>query len=135
MADKLNSTQDYGRRFIAGEPLTSIPDRLVSPPPGSDQPAVVMSSLQTRELPLRTAPADIVVGASASVALIAGAGGLPSSTRGFRFIKVTDNVTVSVNGGGPRTVLDRDFYDGFQVNSLQVITDGTGGCILQVWGE
>jgi hypothetical protein len=117
-------------------PGNSIPDAFAVPDliPNPDQPSVIKHSLQVREKRIALFPPDQAIPASSNVTLQRGSG-LPAGCTGFRFISVVANVAVSVNGGGPRTVLDGDMFNGAEVLSLQIQTDATGSCILQTWGE
>lgn len=114
----------------------TIPDDYAVPQwtPNADQPAVIKQSLQVREKRLSIFPADVSVAINSNLLLLPG-GQLPVGCTGFRFIKVVGNVQVSINGGGFRTVQDQDVVSGADVQAVQVVTDGTGTCIFQSFGE
>lgn len=89
-------------------------------PPSSTAPVV------TFETQLSSFPAEITVGASAQVNIP-----IPPRCAQVAFISVTPGTWASINGGGTRTIKDGFIYNG-KILSLDIVTDGTGGCIVQL---
>lgn len=55
--------------------------------------------------------------------------------RGFRLINLVGTVAVDVNGGGLRSVIDKDTWDFVNVTSLRLFVLAGGSITLQQWGE
>ncbi len=89
--------------------------------------------LVTYEKPIREFPEEIVIGASSVTTLRAG-NELPNNCVGMRFIGLTASVVASINGGGTRTILNGDVLNGCEIDSIMIVTDATGGCIVQPVG-
>ena len=89
--------------------------------------------LVTYEKPIREFPEEITIAANSVTTLRAG-NELPNNCVGLRFIGLTASVVASINGGGTRTILNGDTLTGCEIDSIMIVTDGTGGCIVQPVG-
>ena len=89
--------------------------------------------IRTWEAPIVEFPADIVIGPNESRTLVAG-GELPVLCVGFRVVNLIPGCAVSINSGGPRTLLNNDAFSGAEIRSIQIATDSTGSLVLQVHG-
>lgn len=111
--------------------------RLVSAS-GDDQDGPIwrFKGLVTYEKPIREYPGDILipVNAAGSVTTLRSGVDLPTNCVGLRFLSLLPGVTVSLNGGGLRTVLNGDVFSGCEITSLIVFTDAAGTCIVQAVG-
>jgi hypothetical protein len=98
-----------------------------------DAPIYRYGGVLTYEKPITEFFADILIPVASSVALRAG-NELPRNCVGMRFVALIPNVTASINGGGPRTILNGDVLSGCEINSIVVTTDAAGTCIVQPVG-
>lgn len=92
--------------------------------------------LLTYEKPITEWFGDISIpvnAAGSSTSLRAGSD-LPNNCVGVRFMDVTPGVWVSINGQGLRKVFGGDSYGNTEIQSLEIITDATGTCIVQPAG-
>lgn len=87
-------------------------------------------SLSTMEQPIQVFPGDIVVNPG-TVILKKGLE-LPRNCTGFRII-ATGQTVIRVNGGGLRTILSGDTYQGCLIDVLEV-TVSAGTATVQPWG-
>ena len=138
MADRDN------RGFYAG--LPSIPQfeqqgaitpRMISTSVSDeDGPIYRYQGLVTYEKPIREFPADILipVNAAGSVTNLRSGSELPNNCVGVRFISLVAGVSVSINGGGNRTIQNGDTLSGCEINSILIVTDATGTVIVQAVG-
>lgn len=92
--------------------------------------------LVTYEKPIKEFPADIVipVNPAGSTTNLRANSELPNNCVGVRFINLVPGVTVSINGGGSRTVLNGDTLTGCEIDSILIITDATGTVTVQAVG-
>jgi len=60
---------------------------------------------------------------------------LAPAIRGFRLINVVGAVLIDVNGGGTRTVIDRDTWDFVKISSIRLVVPAGASVIFQQWGE
>jgi hypothetical protein len=87
-----------------------------------------LDPVRTLETPLTIFPPDIIVGINSNLSIP-----LPRNCSQIAFISVTPGLAASFNGYGGRTIKDGFVMNGaFQ--SLQVATDATGTCIIQLAG-
>lgn len=89
--------------------------------------------LVTYEKPIREFFGDVNITASSFVTLRAGTE-LPNNCVGLRFINVVPNVTVNINGGGWRTLLNGDVFSGCEIAQIAIQTDAAGSCTVQAVG-
>jgi hypothetical protein len=82
--------------------------------------------IRTFETPYVYFPAEIVVPINSVMQIP-----LPPRCGQIAFINLVPNVVASFNGGGGRTIKDGFVMNGV-FNSLQVATDGTGTCTIQL---
>lgn len=102
----------------------------------TDGPIYRYRGLVTYEKPIIEFPADILIplnAAGSSTTLRAGQE-LPTNCVGLRFIDLTAGVWASINGGGLRKILGNDTFSGCEINSILILTDGTGLCTVQPVG-
>ena len=95
------------------------------------KPQVRYGSMQTYERPLRLFPGDFDIPAG-----VAGIFNVPIADRTVfaRFINVQGafgDVTASINGGGFRKILNLDFFNNTEIDSIQVQVTAVGGCTVQ----
>jgi hypothetical protein len=97
--------------------------------------------LVTYEKPIKEWYPDILipVNAAGSSTTLRSGNELPNNCVGFRVIGTTANpfaggVSVSINGGGLRTVLNGDVYGNTEIDSIVIVTDATGTCTIQPHG-
>jgi hypothetical protein len=92
--------------------------------------------LLTYEKPIIEFFGDVNVAAATQILMMAGAtdNGLPRNCVGVRFINLVPGVIASINGGPFRTILNGDSFQGCEIRSLQVVTDGVGSCTIQAVG-
>lgn len=88
--------------------------------------ARTVDPLRTFETPYVFFPAEIVIGIN-----FTGSIPLPVRCGQIAFINVVPGVMASINGGGGRTIKDGFVYNG-DFRSLDIQTDGTGGCTIQL---
>jgi len=102
----------------------------------STGPNYLYGSLKTYEHPITEFPADVLipVNAAGSITTLSAGLQLPNNCVGVRFISLAGGVTMSVNGGGQRVVLNNDTLSGCRINSLIIFTDATGTVIVQAIG-
>lgn len=85
-----------------------------------------LNPARTFETPLQSFPADIVIGPLTQQII-----NLPERCAQIAFISVIPGLQASINGGGGRTIKDGFVYNG-EFRSLEVLTDATGSCIIQL---
>ena len=93
---------------------------------------------EVRIFPLSQFPGEIVVAGPADVVFTQGGEypyQLAPMIRGFRLINVAGAVMVDVNGGGTRTVIDRDTWDFVKIASIRLVVPAGGSATFQQWGE
>ena len=90
----------------------------------------------TYEKPITEFPGDIIipVNAAGSITSLRAGVDLPNNCVGVRFISLVTGVQASINGQGQRTILNGDVFSGCEINSMVIITDATGSCIIQAVG-
>jgi len=101
-----------------------------------DGPTYRYGGMVTYEKPIREFPADIVipVNAAGSLTNLRSGAELPNNCVGVRFVGLVPGVTVSINGGGSRTVLNGDTLTGCEIDSILIATDATGTVTVQAVG-
>jgi hypothetical protein len=119
------------------EQQREIHNRLVSAS-GDDQDGPIWryKGLVTYEKPITEFTGDIVipVNAAGSSTTLRSGTELPTNCVGVRFISLLPGVFVSMNGGGLRTVLNGDTLTNTEIQSIVILTDATGSCIVQAVG-
>lgn len=90
----------------------------------------------TYEKPIIEFYGDILipVNAAGSTTQIRAGVELPNNCVGVRFINLIAGVTASINGGGLRTILNNDVLSGVEIQSIVLVTDGTGTVTIQSVG-
>lgn len=125
---------EFFRKMPGSGPL--VPQQASVFEQGVDGPNYLFGSLKTYEHPITEFPGDILipVNAAGSVTTLTSGLQLPTNCVGVRFVSLTPNVLISVNGGGQRVCLNGDVISGCRINSLIIYTDGAGTCIVQSVG-
>lgn len=102
----------------------------------SEGPIYRYQGLVTYEKPIVEFGGDISipVNAAGSITALRAGQELPNNCVGIRFLNLIAGVTISINGGGLRTVLNNDVLSGCEINSMIVVTDATGTCTIQAVG-
>jgi hypothetical protein len=93
---------------------------------------------EVRIYPLSQFPGEITLTGPLDVTLTVGGNypyQLAPTIRGFRLISVVGAVLIDVNGGGTRTVLDKDTWDFVKVSSVRLVVPAAGSVIFQQWAE
>lgn len=94
--------------------------------------AFKLRGLLTYEKPVEEFPGDLTFTGPLTVTLRSGLE-LPKNCTGFRLINVTGTTSISINGGGLRTVRDADVVDGSVIATL-ILNITAGACTVQPWG-
>jgi hypothetical protein len=141
MSDNSRNMAFYGGKLSQYQQHRDIPPGMVSSSGQSETqagPNWRFGGMVTYEKPIKEFFADIVVGPNSNITFRNDGKndgtGLPSNCVGLRFIGLTTNVMISINGGGGRTVLNGDVITGSEISILQVITDATGTVTIQSIG-
>jgi len=131
------SPKFYGGLVAQVEGLTALPGGALNSglpgPQGPGSPVFRYGGLVTYEKPILEFPADIIIGASESRSLTEG-DALPRNCVGCRFIDLVGAVYASINGGGPRKILNNDVLSGCELRSLFIATDAASGVTIQAVG-
>ena len=92
--------------------------------------------LLTYEKPITEWYGDILipVNAAGSVTTLRAGTELPGNCVNLRFLALAGGVTMSINGGGKRTVLNLDSIGNTEIKSLIIFTDAFGTVIIQAAG-
>lgn len=113
-----------------------LPDSLVSQTFQEDQSRPAgnrFGAALTYEKPIVEFGADINIGASTEIKLVAGQD-LPCNCVGVRFLALVGTGRISVNGGGYRTIATGDSLQGCEIRTLTVQIDAASSVIVQAVG-
>ena len=128
--------QDGFKSLLVEGVFGAVPDPLVNtgaPNGSAPGPNYMYGGLLTYEKPVKEWTGDIPIGASQDITYQSGVN-LPANTVGFRLISVVPSCVVMINNYPPMTVISGDSFVGLRVDTLRIITDAAGSCILQAWG-
>lgn len=114
-------------------PEENAPIQVQAAPESQEGIPLLHGGVRTWEAPITEFPADIVIGPNENKLLVSG-GELPALCVGFRVVNLIPGAAVSINSGGPRTLLNGDSVTGAEIRSIQVVTDSTGSLVLQAIG-
>lgn len=124
----------YGGQVMQGGSIKDLPPM---PAPGLNMNGPAGNGVvMTYEKPILEFFPDIVVGNNANILLLAGKD-LPRQCVALRVIDLLPGVAgvyCSINGGGPKKLLDRDSFSNVLIRSIQITTDATGSCTIQPFG-
>lgn len=136
--NRFRTMQGYGQLPIPQmDPQGRVSPQLISSSvEPSEGPTYRYDGLVTYEKPIREFYPDIVipVNAAGSVTTLRAGSELPNNCVGLRFINFTAGVQASINGGGMRTILANDTFEGCEIDSIVIYTDATGACTVQAVG-
>lgn len=124
-----------GFRSVEGGGISSLPNEVMNtgaPTGAAPGPTYLWGGLVTYEKPLKEFTGDIAIGSSQNITFQSGLQ-LPNNCTGFRVLSVVPGVQVSINNSPWGTVVGGDNFN-FQINTLAILTDAVGSCILQAWG-
>lgn len=127
----------YGGRVPQYVSDGNLSKKLVSTSMGPEEGATYRhGGLVTYEKPITEFPGDILipVNAAGSVTTLRAGVDIPTNCVGIRFISLVPGVTISMNGGGSRTVLNGDGFDNCEIQSVMIVTDALGTCVVQTVG-
>lgn len=129
--------RNFGTFIHAKDPEVLLPSAVLESfnayEKSADTQLMRYGGIVTYEKPIREFFGDINVGSSVVVTLRAGTE-LPNNCVGLRFINVVPNVTVNINGGGWRTLLNDDVFSGCEIAQISIQTDAAGSCTVQAVG-
>lgn len=127
----------YGGRVPQFTQNSNVPDKLISTSVMPEEGATYRyGGLVTYEKPIKEFPGDILipVNAAGSVTNLRAGAELPNNCVGIRFISLVPGVTISINGGGSRVVQNGDGFNNCEIQSVMIVTNATGTCIVQTVG-
>jgi hypothetical protein len=113
--------------------VTPLEGITIPPPPRDYNPPGVEKAVDVKLKPVKVFPSETTFTGALDITL--NSQNFPAGFRGFRLISVVGSVLVDLNGGGTRTVLDRDTYDNIEIGSLRLVLAAGASCVLQMWGE
>ena len=132
-----NRRSMYGGRVQQFQADSELPPKLISTSVQEEEGATYRyGGLVTYEKPITEFPGEILipVNAAGSITNLRAGNELPTNCVGIRFISLVPGVTISVNGGGSRTVQNGDGFNNCEIQTLMIATDATGTCIVQAVG-
>jgi len=107
-----------------------MPDGAKAP---QDPPLVVFRATQTKKLPLTQFGGDILIPGNSDIQIDVNSI-LGNKCTGFILSGVSATLSISINGGAFRTVVNDCVYDDCTITSLRIVTNAVGTCNLQLHG-
>ena len=126
----------YGGQVAQERGLASLPPGVVNPTmeQSAQGPNYFQGGMLTYEIPIVEFPGDVAVPASTDVTYKAGDNVLPNNPVSITFTQVVGAPYYSINGGGPRLMLNNSGYSGVRIRTLQIVTGAADSCVFSTLG-